>query len=128
MSHPIDRHLPFSHRFKQRALRPRGRSIDLIGQQHIGEDRPGTEFKLPRLGIENRKSGDVAGKQIRGTLDAAEPSADGGGEGFCKRGFSKPRKIIKENVPSRQHTGQEMLHHLRFAQQHSVQLGAQSVQ
>ena len=35
-----DRHLVLLHRLEQRRLRLRRRAVDLVGQDHVGEDRP----------------------------------------------------------------------------------------
>ena len=42
-----DRHFPLLHRLQQRRLRLRGRAVDLVGQQDVGEDRPFHEAEIP---------------------------------------------------------------------------------
>ena len=44
---PLDRHLPLLHRLEQRGLRARRRPVDLVGQEHVREDRAGEEDLLP---------------------------------------------------------------------------------
>ena len=42
----LDRHLPLLHRLQQRGLRLRRRAVDLVGEQEVREDRPGTELEV----------------------------------------------------------------------------------
>ena len=43
---PLDRDLAVAHRLEQGALGPRGRPVDLVGQDHVGEDRARLEDEL----------------------------------------------------------------------------------
>ena len=42
----LDRHLPLLHRLEERGLRPRRRAVDLVREQHVGEDDAGDEDLL----------------------------------------------------------------------------------
>ena len=64
----LDRDLPLLHRLQQRGLRLRRRPVDLVGEQQVGEDRPGAEVELGGAGVEDQRAGDVAGHQVRGEL------------------------------------------------------------
>ena len=44
------RHLPLLHRLEQRRLRLRRRAVDLVGQNHVREDRTGQELEASRAG------------------------------------------------------------------------------
>ena len=48
MGRPVERHLLLFHRLQQRALRTRRGAVDLVGEQHVAEDRTRSEAK--RLG------------------------------------------------------------------------------
>ena len=49
MPRAADGHLLLLHRLEQRGLRLRRRAVDLVGQDHVGEDRPADELnaRLP---------------------------------------------------------------------------------
>ena len=46
----LDRDLALLHRLEQRGLRARRRAVDLVGEQHVREDRAGEEDLLARRG------------------------------------------------------------------------------
>ena len=68
--------LPLLHRLEHGRLRLGRRAVDLVGQQHVGEDRPGQKAirPLPGFGIflDHFGAGDVAGHQVGRELDALE--------------------------------------------------------
>ena len=43
----VDRHAPLAHRLEQRALRLGRRAVDLVGEQHVGEDRARRKVNCP---------------------------------------------------------------------------------
>ncbi len=65
---PFQRHLIFLHHFEQRALRFGGGAIDLVGEEHVSEDRPADDAQLARGRIEDRVPGDVGRHHVRGEL------------------------------------------------------------
>ena len=74
--HAIDGDLAFFHRLEKRRLSLRARAVNLISEYHVGEDRSGMELELARLLVVDRDTGHVAGKQVRGELDAREFAAE----------------------------------------------------
>jgi hypothetical protein len=63
---PADRHLPLLHRLQQRRLRLGRRAVDLVGQQHVGEDRPLHEAELARpVSVSSSTSVPVMSEGIR---------------------------------------------------------------
>jgi len=50
----VDGDLRFVHGFEKGGLRARRGAVDFVGEDHVGEDRAGTKFKIARLGIVRR--------------------------------------------------------------------------
>ena len=73
---PLDRDLAVTHRLQQGALGPRGRPVDLVGQDHVGEDRPRLEDELAGRGVVDARAQDVRRQQIGGELDPVELAGD----------------------------------------------------
>jgi hypothetical protein len=66
---PFECHLVFLHRFEQR-LRLGRRAVDLVGQQHVREDRAAHDPQLTARLIEHRVAGDIRRHHVGGELDA----------------------------------------------------------
>ena len=66
----------FLHRFKQCRLSFRRRPVDLVGQEHLAEDRAflKDQFAVPgrRVLLNDVRAGDVGRHQVGRELDAAE--------------------------------------------------------
>src|SRR5262245_61446558 len=68
----LDAHLALLHRLEQRGLRLRAGAIDLIDQQHVGEQRAGMEHEGTLLLLEYVHADDVARHEIGSALDTLE--------------------------------------------------------
>ena len=77
----VHRDLTLGHGFQQGALGARRGAIDLVGQEHVGKDGPGQEFKLASVLIEDAEPGDVARQQIGRALDRARTCRPGRARG-----------------------------------------------
>ena len=99
---PLDGNLPLHHRFEQRALRARGRAVDLVGQQDLREDRAGPELELPLVGEEHAAPQDVAGEHVGGELQPRELTAEAERQGLGERGLSDSRSVLDQQMPLRQ--------------------------
>jgi hypothetical protein len=73
----VDRHLAFLHRFQQRALGLGAGPIDLIGQQHLGENWSRMKNELPAVAVVDRHTDHVRRQQVAGELDPAKRQAQG---------------------------------------------------
>ena len=60
------------HRFEQRTLCLGRGAVDLVGEDHLREDRTGVEAEPAVLAVEDRHADDVRGQQVAGELDALE--------------------------------------------------------
>ena len=111
----VGRHLPLAHRLQQRALRPRRRPIDLVGQHDVGEDRPRTKEKLMRLAVVEAAAGDVGRKQVGGELDAVEAAGEAAGDGLSDQGLAHARHVFEQDVLAGQQRNHRQLHDVRLA-------------
>ncbi len=68
---PVHAHLALAHRLKQRRLGFRRCPVDLVGEQQLGEHRPGPEHHVGRPLVIERGADHVGGQQVRGELNAA---------------------------------------------------------
>ena len=95
----VHRDLPLGHRFQEGALRARRGAVDLVGQQHVGEDRAGQELEFARLLVEDAEAGDVAGQQVRRALHAGEPAADGRARALASVVLPRPGRSSSSRCP-----------------------------
>ena len=114
----LNRHLPLSHRFEQRALRAWGGAVDLIGQKNRREDgaRYPPEARLPR--VVDARARDIRGQQVRSKLDAREVRRDGGRDSLRQRRLPDTRYIRKEDVTSCEKRDQAQVNHPVLAHDH----------
>ena len=108
--------LALGHGLEKRGLGARGGAVDLIGEQDLGKERPGTELELGGFGIVNGGSGDVVGQGDRGsTLNAFERALDALGEGAGEHGFGDAGDVLKEEVTLGEEGGKGELNLLALA-------------
>lgn len=85
MPFAADGDLPFLHRFEQCGLCLWRGAVDLVGEQHVGEDWSRQETQLAGARqlvlLDNLSAGDVGRHQIRRELDAVERQAERVGQG-----------------------------------------------
>ena len=89
------RHVPLLHGLQERGLGLRGRAIDLVGQDDVGEDRPGDEREVAsarlRVVLEDVGARDVRGHQVGRELDPAEREPEDLRQGADQEGLGQPR-------------------------------------
>jgi hypothetical protein len=66
----VGRHLALGHRLEQGGLRLGHRPVDLVDEDDVGEDRPGTELEVPELLVPDRQAGDIRGLKVGRALNA----------------------------------------------------------
>ena len=76
----IGRDLSLRHRFKQRGLRFGRRTINLIAQQQVGEDRSRLKLKAARCIAQHGNTRQVAGHEVGRELHARKPHSECAGE------------------------------------------------
>src|SRR6185295_17474376 len=72
----LERDLLLLHRLEQRGLRLRRRSIDLVGEDDVREDRPLLYAEVARRDLVDGGADDVARHEVGGELDPLEGPAD----------------------------------------------------
>ncbi len=93
----LDRRVRLAHRLQQRRLRPGRGPIDLVGQQHVAEDRSGAKRKRAFLGVVDGRSQDVGRQQIGSELDPVELDVDRPGHRFGQRRLAHARHVLHQD-------------------------------
>ena len=105
----INRDLPFLHRFQQRRLRLGRRTIDLVRQQHIGEQWSGAEFKAPVATAQHRCAGDVSRHQIGRELYATKAHSAGAGGDADEQRFRDAGHAFEQHMSAGQQRRQQFV-------------------
>ncbi|KAG1085113.1 hypothetical protein G6F40_014284 [Rhizopus arrhizus] len=92
--------LLFGHGLQQRTLRARGRAVDLVGQQHMGEHRSGVKLELTAAGLVHRHAQYIGRQQVGGELHALEGEAEAAGQCMRQCGLAEPGQIFDEQMPA----------------------------
>ena len=111
-------HLPFLHRFKHGGLGFRRGPVDLIGENHIREDRSLQEFVLsvPPLGfLDDVSSSHITGHEVRRELDPLEAELQGLRDRADKEGLRQTGNSLEKGVSAREHGDQHLFDHLILA-------------
>jgi hypothetical protein len=111
--------LPFLHRFQHGRLRFGRRSINLVGQNHVGEQRAGQElvFACPgfQVLLNHFRAGHVAGHQVGRELDALERKMQGLGQRIHQQRFGQARHSFQQRMSASKDRNQGLLDHLFLA-------------
>ncbi len=97
-AHAIRGDLTLLHRLEQRRLGLRGRAVDLVGEQDVGEDRPLAELELAGLRVVDDRSGDVAGHQVGGELHPPGLERQRAAEAAHEQGLGDARHPLEQHV------------------------------
>ncbi len=98
----VHRHLALVHRLEQRGLRLGSGAVDLVGQQDVGEHRPGLELEALLAGRVDGDAHHVAGQHVAGELDALEGAVQAAGQRVRQRGLAHARNALDQQVPARE--------------------------
>ena len=113
MPHPADGGLTFLHGFEQGRLRLGRRTVDFVGEDHVGKQRAGEELELALAGaavfLDDLGAGDVGRHQVRRELNTAERQGQALGEGADHQGLGQPRHAFEHAVPSAEQGDQQLL-------------------
>ena len=95
----VDGHLPLGHRLEERRLGLRHRTVDLVDEHDVGEDRPRAELEVPDALVVDRQAGDIGRLEIRRALDArADRTLDRLRDGAREHGLRRPGHVLEEHV------------------------------
>ena len=117
-----DRDLPLGHRLEQRRLDARGGAVDLVDQDHVGDDRPGLDVEGLRRGPEDPGPDDVGRDQVRRELDAVEGATEDPRQRRQQQGLAEAGRALEEDVPVRQHGDEEPIDDPILADDDAAQL------
>ncbi len=102
-----DRHLPLLHHLEQRRLHLRGRTVDLVGEQEVAEDRPELGLELVLVGPEDPRPDEIARDQIGRELDPRERAAEHRGRRLDRQRLREPRHTLDQQMAARQQTDEQ---------------------
>ncbi|MNP12525.1 hypothetical protein D3C76_1047600 [compost metagenome] len=110
--------LPLLHGFEQRRLDLGRRTVDLVGEDHIAEQRTGLELDavLPIHLLQDFPAGDVRGQQVRGELDATHARVEVPGQGLDGTGLGQARQAFEKEVAVGQKAKQHVADGLLLAE------------
>jgi hypothetical protein len=112
---------------EQRALGLGAGSVDLVGQQHLGEHRAGVEHEVLAAALVDGHAHEVAGHQVGGELHARELQAEGARQRVRQGRLADAGHVLDQQVPAGQQAGHAVRDLLRFAHDHRVKLAQQQL-
>ncbi len=122
MAHAGDGDLRFLHRLEQRRLGARRRAVDLVGEDHLREDRPGHEAHRPVAGgavfLDHLGAEHVGGHQVGRELDAAEAQVERPRQRLHQQRLGQAGHALQQSVPAGQQREQHLLDDLVLADDH----------
>jgi hypothetical protein len=129
LGHAVERDLPVAHGLQRRRLRARRRAVELVGQQHVREDRAAAQLEGLRIGRRpHAQTEPVRWQQVAGELHACEASADRARQRLGQRGLARPRHVLEQHASLGQEVHQARLDHHALAAQRALDVGDQATQ
>ena len=123
-----DRHALFGHRLQQRRLRARRRSVDLVCQKYVREDRPFLEVAslVPVVVTPDlNRADDVFRLQVRRELNTRKVQRQRLRERTHEQRLSEPRHALQQHVAARQHAHDHTVDDVAMPDDHLLDLVAQ---
>ena len=124
----VDADLMLLHRLQQRALGARPGPVDLVGQQHLGEDRALMEDKALAVSLVDTDPDQVAGREVGGELHPGEAQSERGGQGVRQRGLADAGHVLDQQVAPGEKTGDTVEDLDRLADHHRSDLSEQALE
>ena len=106
------------HGFEQRGLGLRRGAVDFVGQNEMGEDRPGLKAQhlvAVVVRFHDHAADDIGGHQVGGELDARVAQAEGAREGAQQRGLAQARDAFQQHMSAAEQADQNAIHHALLA-------------
>ena len=117
MADSIDADATSGHRLKQSALRARAGAIDLVGQQHLREQRSGLKTKIGFNRVEHIQAGEIRRQQITGETHPFEGKPKHPSQGFCQGRLTHARPVFDQQMATGQQTTERQTNLMLLAQQ-----------
>src|SRR6516225_698507 len=95
----VERDLALLHRLEEGRLGLGRGAVDLVGEQHLGEDRPARQRESVSLEVEDVRADDIAGHEIGRELDPLELEPGARGEGPREKRLPDARHAFEQHVP-----------------------------
>jgi hypothetical protein len=111
----VHRHGLLTHRLEQRGLRLRRGPVDLVDQEDVGEHRSRAERERHRLGVDDRRAGDVAREHVWRALDARGVCPHRPAKGDGQHRLADTRHVLEEDVASSTDGDHRQPHHVVLA-------------
>ncbi|MCY1234834.1 hypothetical protein D9M72_474270 [compost metagenome] len=117
MALATDGDLALLHRFEQGRLHLRRRTVHLVRQNEVGEDRTFLKAKLAfaAVGKIDLRPGDVGGQEVGGELDARQLRVEVLRHALDGPGLGEPRQALDEQVAVAEQAQQQALDHAFLA-------------
>ena len=120
---PPTRDVVLLHGLEQRGLGLGRRAVDLVGQEHVGEERAaartGTRARRSPVLLEDVRAGDVGGHQVGRELDALEVEVAALPASVRTSSvLARPGTPISRQWPRREDGDQHLVDHLLLADDH----------
>ena len=109
------------HGLQQGALHLGAGAVDLVGQQHLGEDGTGVKAKLLLGFIKDLQPQQIGRQQIGGELHPSAIEPQHLGQRMGKGGFAHAGQILDQQMAASQQDDQGYLELLRLAEDHLLQ-------
>ena len=124
----VDGDLALFHRLEQRRLGLRRRTVDLVGQHHVGEDAAGPE--LERFGgpVPHRHAEHVGRQEVGRELDAVPGAGDRAGDRLRERRLADARDVLDEEVTLGEQAEEREAHLVGLALDDALDVGEQRVE
>ena len=106
-----DRDLALGHHLEQRRLHLGGRTVDLVGEDEVGEDRAQLHVETLRGLAVDARADEVGRHEVGGELDAGERALDRGRERLGGERLREAGHALQEAMPPREQAHHESFDH-----------------
>lgn len=103
------------HGFEEGGLCLGSGAVDFIGQDYVGEYRPGFEVELTLQLVEDGDAEDVGREHVAGELDAGKGEAERARNKLGEGGFADAWHVLDEQMPPGKHGDERLFDGLAFA-------------
>jgi hypothetical protein len=124
----VHRHLTLLHRLEERRLRLGRRTIDLVGQEDVGEHAAGPELELALGPVPHRHTGDVGGQQVGRELDPSPRATDGTGDRLRQGRLAHAGDVLDQEMALREQADEPEADRLLLAPDHLLDVGEHCVE
>ncbi len=122
MGFAVHTDLALFHCFQQGALGLGAGAVDLVCEQHLGEQGALVEYKALARARKDRHAAQVAGHQVGGELHPRKSQSKGARQGLRQRGLANAGDVLNQQVPPGQQAGDAGVNLLLLTHNHRLQL------